>query len=84
MCRGYHRRSVEQWRHTREHITALFNVNRAPDTPVLHPIEVLPLPGDTAGPSTAPETPEDIEALWAALDERDALLFPSPSAATHG
>ena len=35
----------------------------------------MELPGDAALPSTIPDTPEDIEALWAELDERDAVLL---------
>lgn len=75
MARGYHRRQVAQWQHTREHITALFNIHRDPKTPVLHASEVMPLPGDAAALHQAPEPEEDIEALWAELDERDAALL---------
>lgn len=75
MCRGYHRRQISKWQHTREQITALLNVNRDPKTPVIQPREVMQLPGDAALLSTVPDTPEDIEALWAELDQRDAALL---------
>ncbi|WP_232341339.1 hypothetical protein [Hymenobacter ginkgonis] len=75
MCRGYHRRQTEGWRRTRLLATVLVNLHRDAKTPALSPEELLPLPGDTL-PEAAPDlTPEDVEALWALLDERDAAIL---------
>jgi hypothetical protein len=75
MCRGYHRRQLAQWEHTREHITALFNIHRDPKTPALKASEVMPLPTDGHSLVATTEPEEDIEALWAELDQRDAALL---------
>ncbi|MDO7888289.1 hypothetical protein [Hymenobacter cheonanensis] len=68
---------MEAYRRTRLIVAELRNAFRGPKDPWQAPEQVMPLPGDSAGPATAPETPEDIEALWAELDQRDAALLPT-------
>ncbi len=75
MCRGAHRRQVEAWRHTRWLAWELRNGLRAPGEPGQTMHQILALPGDELPPSSVPETPEEVDALWAALDERDNALL---------
>jgi hypothetical protein len=37
--------------------------------------QVMPLPGDSVTNPSVAESEEDIEALWAELDQRDAALL---------
>jgi hypothetical protein len=74
-CRGYRRQQAEAWRRTRLLVTLLVNIHRDPKTPAVSPEELLPLLGDLAIPSRTHDSKEDIEALWKALDERDALIL---------
>lgn len=74
-CRGYRRQQAEAWRRTRLLVTLLVNIHRDPKMPALSPEELLPLLGDLVSPGPVPESEEDIAALWAELDLRDAALL---------
>ena len=73
MCRGFHRRQVEQWRHTRWIAAELRNGLRAPGEAGVSLHEILPLPGDELAEAGPVLTPEQIEAEYArvAVLDRD-------------
>lgn len=81
MCRGYHRRQqrresqqLDAWRRTRLLATILVNIHREAGTAAIEPEELLALPGD--GADAAPGmSPEEVEILWAKLDELDADIM---------
>ena len=56
-------------------MTEIRNLMRGPKDAWQPAHEVLPLPGDGLAPAIVPESAEDIEALWAELDARDAALL---------
>jgi hypothetical protein len=56
-------------------VTLLVNIHRDPKTPVVTPEALLPLLGDVLEPSTKLSSAEEIAALWAELDERDAAIL---------
>jgi hypothetical protein len=74
-CRGYRRKQVDAWRRARLLATLLVNIHRDPKTPAVTPEALLPLLGDVLEPSTTPSSAEEIAALWAELDERDAAIL---------
>jgi hypothetical protein len=74
-CRGYRRKQAESWRRTRLLVTLLVNIHRDPKTPAVTPEALLPLLGDVLEPRAAQATAEEIAALWADLDERDAAIL---------
>jgi hypothetical protein len=72
--RGFQRRQVEQWRHTRWLATELRNGLRAPGEPGVSLHEVLPLPGDETISSSLELSPEEVEAQFAYLQTLDRDL----------
>lgn len=44
--KGYRKRMEHQWEHTRLVLSAIYNVNRAPNTPAIVPEEIIPLSFD--------------------------------------
>lgn len=56
-------------------VTLLVNIYRDPKTPAVTPESLLPLLGDVLEPRAAQATAEEIAALWADLDERDAAIL---------
>jgi hypothetical protein len=66
---------LEEYRRTRLLMAEIRNLMRGPKDPWQPADEILPLPGDGLLPAAAPESAEDIEALWAELDARDAALL---------
>lgn len=72
MCQGYHRRQVEKWQHTRWLGLEIHNSLRPPGEPGKSLHKYLPLPGDA---QPVGSTAEEIAALWAELDSRDANIL---------
>jgi len=71
MCRGYLRRTADQWRQTRLLAVIQLNTNRAPGTLAIVPEEWMPLYGDP--PPVPPLDEAEFEDIMVRLAEFDKL-----------
>jgi hypothetical protein len=73
-ARGYHRRHVERWRHTRLLAASIYNAQRGPDDSEVLPEHIMKLPGDEATPATPLMSEEEYAAEFAAATALDTDL----------